>query len=122
MQVEFRTKDTRIESGRRAQIERRLSFVLSRFGGLIRRVVVRIEEMDGPLGGLNKRCHIQAHLTGRHTIVAEVRDVDLDPAIIRAASRLTRRLRDRLSDIRPRRGMDNQGVVTPGVTWVSDSP
>jgi ribosome-associated translation inhibitor RaiA len=97
MQIEVRALNVRIDDSHRDFIERRLLFALGRFGGRIRRVLVRLEDVNGPRGGLDKRCHIDARLAGRGTLVVEVRDVELEPAISRAAERIGRRVRDELA-------------------------
>jgi hypothetical protein len=86
-----------IDASTRAYIERRLLYALGRFGHRVRRAMVRVEDLNGPRGGLDKRCHIEAQLAGRGSLVVDVRDVELEPAIARAAGRIRRRVSDELS-------------------------
>jgi ribosome-associated translation inhibitor RaiA len=103
MRIEIRSLNERIDQSKREYIERRLRFALSRFGGRIRRVMVRLEDMNGPRGGLDKRCHIEVRMSGRSVLVVDVRDVELEPAISRAAARIARRVRDELATRRAQR-------------------
>lgn len=103
MQIEIRSLNDSVEHPQRAYVERRLLFALGRFGSRIRRVLVRLEDLNGPRGGLDKRCHIEARLAGRGMLVVDVRDVELEPAVSRAASRIARRVRDELTTRRSQR-------------------
>jgi hypothetical protein len=103
MKIEIRNLNERVDESRRDYIERRLLFALGRFGGRIRRVMVRLEDMNGPRGGLDKRCHIEVRMPGRVVLVVDVRDVELEPAVSRAAERIARRVRDELTTRRVQR-------------------
>jgi hypothetical protein len=97
MEIEVRNLNELIDQSQRDYIERRLLFALGRFGGRIRRVMVRLEDTNGPRGGLDKRCHIEVRMPGRSVLVVDVRDVELESAVSRAAERIARRVRDDLS-------------------------
>ena len=103
MKIEIRNLNDRIDQSQREYIERRLSFALGRFGSRIRRVMVRLEDTNGPRGGLDKRCHIEVRVPGRGVVVVDVRDVELEPAVSRAAERIARRVRDGLTTQRVQR-------------------
>lgn len=103
MQIEIRNLNERIDRSQRDFIERRLLFALGRFGSRIRRVMVRLEDMNGPRGGLDKRCHIEVRMPGRSVMVVDVRDAELEPAVSRAAERIARRVRDELTTRRTQR-------------------
>lgn len=70
--------------------ERRLAFALARFTPLIRAVTVRLEDLNGPKGGLDKRCRVAATLDGQAALRAEATGADLYAAIDAAADRLGR--------------------------------
>jgi ribosome-associated translation inhibitor RaiA len=103
MQIEIRSLNEKISPAQRAYIERRLFYALGRFGSRVRRVMVRLEDLNGPRGGLDKRCHIEARLSRRGLLVVDVRDAELEPAVSRAAERMSRRLRDELTMRRDQR-------------------
>ena len=46
----------------RRLVDRRVSFELSRFGRQVRAVTVNLEDLNGPRGGIDKRCSMQADL------------------------------------------------------------
>lgn len=113
MQIEIRTRNQDIGDSQRDFIERRLFFTLGRFGHRIRRVIVRLEDMNKPPGGLDKRCHIEVRMPGRSALVVDVRDIDLEPALSRAAERIARRVRERLNTRRVQRQRGTPSVRIP---------
>lgn len=108
MQIDIRSLTGNLHPSMRTQISRRLRYALSRFGRRIHRALVRLEDLNGPRGGLDKRCHIEARVAGHGVMVAEVRDFELESAVSRAAERMARRVRDQLNarrDVRKRRAL-----------------
>ncbi len=71
-------------------VERRLSFALSRFGARVRAVSVRLVDLNGPRGGIDKKCAMQARLAPRGSVRVENTDSEFPAAIDRAATRLAR--------------------------------
>ena len=86
---------------------RRFEFALRRFHGRIRSVGVRVVDVNGPRGGIDKRCHVTVRLTApKRTIVIEDVDADAAVAIDRLADRTARtvaRAVDTVTDWRGRR-------------------
>jgi ribosomal subunit interface protein len=93
-------------------VERRLGFALSRFGGRVRAVSVGLTDLNGPRGGIDKRCCMQARLAPRGTVRVEDTDSDLPAAIDRAATRLARAVARALE--RRREGARPLAVVCEG--------
>ena len=69
MQFEIRGKDMSISQALRDHIERRLRFALDRFARRIRRVHVTLGDLNGPRGGIDKRCKLAISLDRSSTIV-----------------------------------------------------
>jgi putative sigma-54 modulation protein len=83
-------------------IERRLRFALARFGSRVERVIVFLQDRNGPRGGIDKVCRILAKVQGCGAIMATVVDSDWTAAVDRATTRIgytvsrqVGRLRDR---------------------------
>jgi len=89
--------------------ERRARFVLRRVGWLVPRVEVQMSDVNGPRGGIDKRCQVELKTEGAGTVVvasvASQWRAALDKALARAARFLmrawrrehdNRRLRQRL--------------------------
>lgn len=69
--------------------ERRLRYALGRFGGRIQRVMVFLEDTNGPRGGLDKCCRMVARLKHpARDVVVEGHDAELTALIDRTADRL----------------------------------
>jgi ribosome-associated translation inhibitor RaiA len=71
-------------------VERRLSFALSRFGRRVRAVSISLTDLNGPRGGIDKRCSMQARLAPRGSVRVEHTDSELRAAVDRASTRLAR--------------------------------
>jgi len=74
-----------------ALAERRLEYALGRFAPRVRSLSVRLSDLNGPRGGLDKKCLIAVRLERpRRVIVIEDVDADEGAAINRAADRAAR--------------------------------
>ncbi|MBP9784974.1 MAG: HPF/RaiA family ribosome-associated protein [Giesbergeria sp.] len=91
--------------------ERRVRFVLRRLGWMVPRAEVKMSDVNGPRGGIDKRCQVELRTDGAGSlVVASVANdwrTALDNALARAARFLmrlwrrgsdSRRMRQRLID------------------------
>jgi len=90
MQIDIRTRDFSLTNAMRSHAERRLRSVMTCRDDRIRRVVMRLSDINGPRGGVDKRCHLQVVLVGLPDVVVEDVEVDLYVAIDRATDRAGR--------------------------------
>jgi ribosomal subunit interface protein len=88
MQFDIRGRGIPLTEALRAHCERRLRFALSRFGPRLGRVVVRLSDVNGPRGGVDKRCQAVLAVSGGRTVTVESEDADLYAAIDRVADRM----------------------------------
>jgi hypothetical protein len=108
MQVLFKSRDPEA-SDLREFAERRVRFVLRRLGWLVPRAEVHLSDLNGPRGGVDKRCQVELRTDGAGSVVVTSVAHDwrtaLDDALARAARYLmrlwrrggdSRRLRQRL--------------------------
>lgn len=81
----------------RALTERRVRFVLRRLGWMVSRAEVRMSDVNGPRGGVDKRCQVELRTDGDRTVVITAMARDwrsaLDNALARASRALVRLLR-----------------------------
>lgn len=96
MYIDIQAHGIPLTAALRDHTERRLTFSLARFADRVRRVKVRLADVNGPRGGIDKRCRIQVTLNGLGEVVIE--DTEADPflAIGRAAERIGRNILRRL--------------------------
>ena len=97
MKLELRAKGVRMTDGLRRFIEKKLRFALGRFSHRVRSVRVLLTDINGPRGGEDIRCHIQASL-GRAGAVT-IKETCSDPfaAVARASRRAGQHMSRRLS-------------------------
>lgn len=96
MQIEIQTRDFPMTDALADYIKRRIHFVLGSRFDQIRRIQVRLMDINGPRGGDDKRCQLQISLPRQHDIVIEDTETDLYVAIDRATDRAGRTLNRRL--------------------------
>lgn len=60
MRVQVRLRNLEHSNGLEHHVQQRASYALSKFGQRIQRVVARFEDLNGPKGGVDKRCSIAA--------------------------------------------------------------
>lgn len=84
-------------------IERRLRFALARLGDRVERVIVILQDNNGPKGGVDKECRILAKVQGCGVIMATVADSDWTAAVDRATTRIGHTVSRRIGRLRDRR-------------------
>jgi ribosomal subunit interface protein len=90
MKVEIRGKEVRITEALRGHIERRITFALGRFARRIRSVLVRVADLNGPRGGIDKHCRVAIVLAPSTTVVLEDKDANVYAAVDRVADKANR--------------------------------
>ena len=102
MQVLFKSRHPQA-TDLRDLTERRVRFVLRRLGWLVPRAEVQMSDVNGPRGGIDKRCQVELRTDGAGSVVVTSVASDwrtaLDKALARAA-RFRMRLWRRGSDSR----------------------
>jgi len=89
MQIEIQALNFPMTHALRAHTERRLSFALNTSSRYVKRILVRLSDINGPRGGNDKRCHLEVIIPGQ-AVVVEDTEADLYLAIDRATSRAGR--------------------------------
>lgn len=97
MQIDIQALNFSLTAALRAYIERRLSFSLSSHNDHIRKIVIRLSDINGPRGGADKCCHIQIVIPQLEDIVIDDTETNLYVAINRAADRAGRTAGRRLA-------------------------
>ena len=103
MRLMMHARKVTLSHSLRDHIERRLRFALGRLGNRIDRVTVRLEDLNGPRGGVDKRCRIEASVVRSCKLQVEVMGAEIEPAVDRAADRIARRVKDDLDRTREKR-------------------
>ena len=90
MRIDIQARDFSLTGALRGHAERRLRSALSCCDEHIKRVAMRLSDINGPRGGVDKRCHLQVVLAGMPEVVIEDIETDLYIAIDRATNRAGR--------------------------------
>src|SRR5690348_13668416 len=83
-------------------IERRLRFALGRFTARIRRLTVQLSDVNGPRGGIDKRCRIAVALFPRGIVMVQGTGDDPFALVTHSARRARRAVRRALERRRGR--------------------
>jgi hypothetical protein len=93
MQVLFKSRDPKADE-LRDLAQRRMCFAFRRFDWLIPRAIVRLSDVNGPRGGIDKRCQIEikSDVAGKVVVACVARSwrTALDKALSLAARLLMR--------------------------------
>lgn len=113
MRCDIRSGHVNLRSTLRDYIEQRLDRSLGRIQDRISHVTIRVDDVNGPKGGADKRCHAEAHLVRHGLVLADVIAGDIRTAVDEAADRLALRIRKQIGrqrDVRRHPGGKSQQV------------
>ena len=71
MQLDIRGVNYELNEELKDHVERRLRFALGRFAHRVERVSVLLSDVNGPRGGVDKRCRIAVGLVPRGVVMVE---------------------------------------------------
>lgn len=116
MRVQIFARNVTLAPGWEDFIERRLRFALGRFASRIQDVIVRIQDLNGPRGGIDQHCQIDAHILPSARKSAKGTGPDLGTAISKAVDRISRCIRTDLDRRRTRRIRGGRRRESPALT------
>ena len=90
MKLSISGKNMKLDDAMKEHIERRVYFALSRFSPRVARVAVTVEDINGPRGGIDKRCSILVKLDRIEELKVESTDSKVYVAVDAAADRIGR--------------------------------
>lgn len=96
MQFDIQARGFPLNEGLRDHTERRLQFALGWAEGHVRRIAVRLVDIDSLRSGEDKRCGIRISFPDAQEVIIEDAEADLRVAIDRAADRAGRLVARRL--------------------------
>jgi putative sigma-54 modulation protein len=92
MQIDIQARGFVLTEALRQHCERRLRFAVGAGGSRLSGITVRLTDVNGPRGGVDKRCTIRATLPGCPPIFIAHVETDAYAAVDRAAERAARAL------------------------------
>lgn len=90
MKIEVRFRCIEASNALREYVVRRIQFLLNRFSAGIETVVVRIGDINGPRGGVDKRCHVAIRGPALAPVTVQELSADVHAAIALAVERAAR--------------------------------
>jgi putative sigma-54 modulation protein len=122
MKINIQSTQIPLTHERRQQIERRAAFAMSRLAWRVLRVDVRVDDINGPRGGIDKQCRVLVHFNHGPAAVVEDRDSDLPTLIDRCLARAGRAAHkrvDRMAPVRSARMWSGFGQGVSSIVPVS---
>jgi CBS domain-containing protein len=89
----IRVAGVTLDDDDRTYIRRRLGMKLGKFADNIERVTVRVEDVNGPRGGVDTSCRIKVVLSGLPSVTVETRGDSLEDTVNRALAGAERAVR-----------------------------
>ncbi|HEY0970269.1 MAG TPA: CBS domain-containing protein [Gemmatimonadales bacterium] len=89
----IRVTGVSLDQDERAYIRQRLGDRLGKYAESIERVTVRVEDVNGPRGGVDQACRIKVVLSGLPSVVFEHKAATLKPAVTGALTGVERAVR-----------------------------
>ena len=113
MQIDIQARDFSLTQALRSHIERRIGFALSSRYDRIKRILVRLSDINGPRGGNDKCCQLHIVMPGQADVVIADTQANLYVAIDRAAGRAARAVARKLGRLRrnKRNGSSNDTMA-----------
>lgn len=99
----------------RVQAESRVRFATQRLSSFVSRAVVRLKDLNGPRGGVDKLCQIQFNTANGGVLVVSSRGAHWRAALEQALARASHALARRFSARKPR------SAAKPGALKAADS-
>lgn len=98
----------------REQVESRVRSTTQRLSGFVSRAVVRLKDLNGPRGGVDKLCQIQFNTANGGVVVVSSRGANWRATLEAALARASHALMRRFSARKPR------AAVKPGLLAPAD--
>ena len=105
----------------RERVERRLRFALDGFRDHVQTAHVQLEDVNGPRGGVDKRCQISVTVHGAGILMVRASAATVSSAVSRASRRLKYRVSEKLRHTqRPETDSIRQIGEAAGWKWEKD--
>ncbi len=97
MQIDIQARQFTLSDALSSHVENRLHTALSCCKEHVQKVVIRLSDINGPRGGVDKHCLLKVVLSGIPDVVIEDTEADMYVAINRATERAGRTVRRKVN-------------------------
>jgi putative sigma-54 modulation protein len=111
MDIDVRARHMTLTRARRDECSQRVAGALDRFEAKLRRVLVIIEDVNGPKGGVDKRCRIRATGERGFAVLSQATDISVTAAVDRAADGIGRNVAKAVGRRRDFAGRDRTSLA-----------
>ena len=109
--LSIHTKGFTLTAALEARISKRVGLILGNVGHPVTDINVRLSDINGPRGGVDKKCNIHIKLSGQPSVIVTDVQRDMYYAIDRAATRAMRAIRRQLSQMQHNRKYRSRSSV-----------
>jgi len=102
MQIQIRPDDVTLTDALQERVEREVQKAMKHFSDRITRVEVTLQDENGPKGGVDKRCVMEAHPAGDDALTVRAESDALEAAVHEAAQKLEKAVGRRLDRLEHR--------------------
>ena len=103
MRIEKRFDDVEVPSQFHSMIDERIEHALEHHAQHVREVRVKLQDINGPKGGIDIKCTLVAEVAGPKTLVIEELAANSSSAVTHAAGRLNNAVKQHLDKIQDHR-------------------
>lgn len=96
MKLRLATRGIELSSDLHDYVRRRAHFSLGRFAGEIRSLSIRLVDVNGPRGGIDKLCDIRVDVGLRQPVIVRERQANIHAAVAFAVERAERAVQRQL--------------------------
>ncbi len=96
MKIRLTTNGIELTADLHDYVRRRAHFSLGRFAGRIRSLSIRLADINGPRGGIDKHCDVRVDVGHRQPVLVRERQVSLHAAVAFAVERAERAVQRKL--------------------------
>ena len=96
MKLRLTTRGIKFSADLNEYVTRRAHFSLGRFSGRIRSLSIRLADVNGPRGGIDKLCHLRVDVGLRQEVVVRERQASIHAAVAFAMERAERAVQRQL--------------------------
>lgn len=118
MRIEIQANGFVLTEALKTYTEQRMAMALGWAGERMRKLAVSLSDINGPRGGIDKRCKVQVQLGRGQEVVIEDTEANLYVAIDRAANRAERAVVRRIERLR---NFSHTRLATQVATPVADA-
>jgi len=98
----IRSMGSAFDADHKEYLHRKLARMLAKFGSAVERTSVRLEDVNGPRGGIDKRCQVKVVLRGLPSVYVDERHRSVQAAMDHALARADHTVRQALQRRRTR--------------------